>query len=56
MIRPDELDRLTRERAYRIWLDEARPEGRWLEHWSRAKREVLEELSMTEGTEEFKQE
>ena len=53
---PDELDRLIRERAYRIWLDEGRPEGKWLDHWGRARREVEEELSMTQGTEEFKQE
>ena len=25
-----------RERAYRIWLDEGRPEGRELDHWDKA--------------------
>jgi hypothetical protein len=53
---PDELERLIRERAYRIWLEEGRPEGKWIEHWRRAQHEVEEELSMTKGTEEFKQE
>lgn len=28
---PDELERLARERAYRIWLEEGRPEGKWIE-------------------------
>ncbi len=50
---PEEQERLVRERAYRIWLDEGRPEGLYLDHWERAKREVEEELSMTEGTDEF---
>jgi len=53
---PDELERLTRERAYRIWLEEGRSEGKWIEHWRRAQHEVEEELAMTKGTEEFKQE
>ena len=56
MINHDEVHRFIRERAYRIWLDEGRPEGKSLEHWDRAKRQIEEELSMTEGTEEFREE
>jgi hypothetical protein len=29
-----------RERAYLIWVDEARPHGRDLDHWLRAKWEL----------------
>jgi hypothetical protein len=29
-----------RERAYLIWVDEGRPNGRELDHWLRAKWEV----------------
>ena len=32
-----------RERAYHIWLDEGRPEGRHDEHWHRAELAVAEE-------------
>lgn len=31
---------LIRERAHEIWLSEGRPEGKHLEHWERAAREV----------------
>jgi hypothetical protein len=30
-----------RARAYEIWEDEGRPEGKHLEHWGRAKDEVV---------------
>jgi hypothetical protein len=30
------------ERAYRIWEREGRPDGRDLDHWLRAEREVIE--------------
>ena len=33
----------------------AAPEGKYLEHWERAKAEVEEELAMTEGDQELKQ-
>lgn len=32
-----------RRRAYRIWEEEGRPQGREREHWERAEREVREE-------------
>ena len=53
MIDRDEIERRTRDRAYRIWVEEGQPEGKYLEHWQRAAREVEEELSMTKGTEDF---
>ena len=55
MTEPPERDQLVRARAYRIWVDEGRPEGKDLEHWDRAKREVEEEFAMTEGHHELKQ-
>jgi hypothetical protein len=33
-------DDQTRERAYLIWVDEGRPQGRELDHWLRAKWEL----------------
>lgn len=47
------MDRRIGDRAYRIWLDEGRPEGKHLEHWLRAKREVEEEEAVIKGTEEL---
>jgi DUF2934 family protein len=38
---PDE--RLIRERAYGIWIEEGRPHGRDLAHWRRAWRELQQE-------------
>ena len=35
---PDE--RLIRERAYGIWIEEGRPHGRDLAHWQRARHEL----------------
>lgn len=32
----DDNEDKRRERAYRIWEDEGRPEGRHLDHWQRA--------------------
>jgi hypothetical protein len=37
----DEIDQRIRERAYLIWLDEGRPEGRDKQHWEIA-REAIE--------------
>jgi hypothetical protein len=51
----DELERRIRDRAYRIWIDEGQPDGRYLDHWLRAKREVEEEDTIIKGTEELKQ-
>jgi hypothetical protein len=39
--RPDE--RLIRERAYGIWIEEGRPHGRDLAHWQRAHQELQHE-------------
>jgi Protein of unknown function (DUF2934) len=33
-------DNRVRERAYLIWVDEGRPQGRELDHWLRAKWEI----------------
>ena len=52
----DELERRIRDRAYRIWVDEGQPEGKYLHHWLRAKREIEEEDAVIDGTEELKQE
>lgn len=51
----DELERRIRDRAYRIWVDEGQPEGKYLDHWLRAKREIEEEDAIIDGTEELKQ-
>jgi Protein of unknown function (DUF2934) len=32
-----------RERAHRIWNEEGRPEGRDVEHWERARKEIERE-------------
>ena len=50
-----ELERRIRDRAYRIWVDEGQPGGKYLEHWLRAKMEVEEEETVINGTEELKQ-
>ena len=31
-----DIEQRTRERAYRIWLDEGCPQGRELDHWDKA--------------------
>jgi hypothetical protein len=43
MAHKDDLEQRIRERAYRIWLDEGRPEGRDKEHWELAKFAVAEQ-------------
>jgi hypothetical protein len=50
----EELERRIRDRAYRIWLDEGQPDGKYLDHWLRAKREVEEEEAIIKGTEELR--
>jgi hypothetical protein len=44
-------ERRVRERAYEIWDEEGRPEGRALDHWLRAARERLadQNLRLAEG-------
>jgi hypothetical protein len=36
----EEIEEKIRERAYAIWEQEGRPDGKHLEHWSRAKRMI----------------
>jgi hypothetical protein len=36
-------NRLIRERAYQIWLDEGRPHGREQDHWRQAEIEIAAE-------------
>jgi hypothetical protein len=36
-------ERLIRERAYGIWIEEGRPHGRDLAHWQRARHELQRE-------------
>ena len=39
----DVLEQRIRERAYKIWEDAGRPEGRQLEHWDLAKFAIAEQ-------------
>ncbi|MDE1995763.1 MAG: DUF2934 domain-containing protein [Rhizobiaceae bacterium] len=32
----DDIEQKQRERAYKIWEEEGRPDGRHLDHWQRA--------------------
>ena len=38
----------TRERAYQIWEEEGRPEGREVDHWLQAESELHESVSATD--------
>ena len=40
-----EIERQVRERAYAIWEQEGRPDGKDREHWERAHRSVAAELA-----------
>jgi hypothetical protein len=40
LARTQDLDREVARRAYEIWEDEGRPEGRDREHWARAEQAV----------------
>lgn len=44
----DDKEDKRRQRAYRIWEDEGRPEGRDLDHWQRA--EEQHEMTEEEAT------
>jgi len=50
----EELEKRIRDRAYRIWVEEGQPDGRYMDHWLRAKREVEEEEAVVKGTEDLK--
>ena len=43
MIEQKELEQRVRERAYQIWLDEGRPEGRAKDHWQEAEKQIIGE-------------
>jgi hypothetical protein len=38
-----------RERAYAIWEEEGRPDGRALDHWERAYHEILARIGVTDA-------
>jgi hypothetical protein len=40
MANEDDVELELRNRAYTIWQDEGRPDGRHLEHWQQAVREI----------------
>ncbi|WP_042696200.1 DUF2934 domain-containing protein [Azospirillum sp. B506] len=42
-------DPRVRDRAYRIWEDEGRPDHRHLDHWAQAAREIEEEDRRNSG-------
>jgi hypothetical protein len=42
-------DARVRERAYRIWEGEGRPDGRAEEHWHLAEREIADEEAREDG-------
>jgi hypothetical protein len=46
----DDREHRIRERAYRIWEEEGRPEGRHEHHWSQAGQEVGDELFQQQGS------
>ena len=41
---PQELDRMIRERAHRLWEEEGRPDGQADAHWHAAERQILAEV------------
>ena len=43
MVADAELEQRIRERAYQIWIDEGRPNGRDKEHWELAKVAIAHE-------------
>ena len=44
-----ELEQRIRERAFQIWIEEGKPEGRHVEHWTRAERQIIREGQSGEG-------
>jgi hypothetical protein len=45
VIMPEDAESRTRLRAYAIWEREGRPEGRHVEHWFLAQREIEQETA-----------
>jgi hypothetical protein len=48
----DELEDRVRERAYRLWEQEGRPQGRHEDHWHQASQQVGDELFQQGGATE----
>lgn len=46
-------DPRVRARAYDLWEREGRPEGRHLDHWAQATREIAEEDAANQGGDGF---
>ena len=45
-----DIERMIRERAFEIWENEGRPQGRTCEHWEQARVEILEVLGSAGAT------
>ncbi len=48
--KPEPDEHAIRERAHEIWLQEGMPEGREIEHWMRARRDLGLDLDMDAGS------
>jgi hypothetical protein len=48
----EEKERRIRERAYQIWLDEGKPQGRDKEHWRQAEAQIDAEDSEPDTTDQ----
>jgi len=48
-----EKEERVRRRAYRIWEEEGRPNGKDKKHWERARREIEEEDAITGSDQEL---
>jgi hypothetical protein len=46
----DDREHRIRERAYRLWESEGRPEGRHEHHWTQASQEVGDDLFQQQGS------
>lgn len=40
----NDVDQRIRERAYQIWLDQGRPDGREKDHWEAAKQAIAQDV------------
>ena len=47
---PEPDEQAIRERAHAIWVSEGMPEGREVDHWMRARRELELDLDMNTGS------
>ena len=46
----NDRDQRIRDRAYRLWEEEGRPEGRHEHHWTQASQQVGDELFQQQGS------